>query len=145
MFKEVGKEIKNRMKDYVFEKTALYATVGMMISLVLLALFFPEYFWVSIVVGVICAYIGYLRAREKAMMMYAYGELVDCVMELKKQICAGQQEDTIPSIEPPVREEVTMAFVKRDPSGGWTCPRCKKPNLARSAFCQHCGLEAEFE
>ena len=104
MFREVGKEIKNRMSGYVFEKAVIYGIAGTMISLVLLAIFYPEYFLASVVVGVVCGYIGYLKAREKAIILYAYGELVDCVMEMKKQICADAQEKEGPPVELPVDE-----------------------------------------
>lgn len=147
MFKDVGKELKGRAQEYVLGRTALYGFLGGGISLAAIALVDPEYLFLSFVIGAICAVVGYFVAREKAIMLYAYGELVDCVKEMKELMCEKKEVTCEKKQEEiPVSEQATPSVaVERDPYGGWKCPFCDGQNLAKNKFCQHCGIEVEFE
>ncbi len=144
MFKNVGKSIKDRAKEYVFIRTTWHSLIGMIAGLLLMGYVDGPVF-VAVIIGLGCGFASYFSAREKAKMMYAYGELVDCVLQIKTEISQKNSVAQLVASERDFVEEANNIKAVRDHSAGWTCPRCKKPNLAQNAYCQYCGIEAEFE
>lgn len=126
MFREVGKELKGLAKSIVIRNTILYVIMG--IAIVGFSSLIPEGIGIGVLIAVLVIIIGYLSARMKAIELFAYGELVDCVSMMKKQFC-----DEVKSANP-------VPVVKVDPAKQWLCS-CGHANALARSHCSRCGLE----
>ena len=86
MFKDVGKEIKDIAKSYIAGKMILAALVALVLLAVGITLWQTSGAVLAIFIDMIMLVCVYNVARDKMMVLYAYGELVDCVMALKKHM-----------------------------------------------------------
>ena len=81
VFKEVGKTLKTMAWINVVVLTCAFALIGMYVAAVTQA---PELFYICFVA--LFGLIGYFIGQYTAIRTYAYGELVDGVMEIKKML-----------------------------------------------------------
>lgn len=86
MYKEVGKTLKTFAWINVIAFTGLFALIGMYVAAVSQA---PEMFYIFFIA--LFGLIGYLIGQYTAIWVYAYGELVDSVAEIKKKICEQEE------------------------------------------------------
>lgn len=93
MYKNVGKELKIRANGIVYKSMLIYALISGAVTLAGVYLIGNgEYYW-ALVAVCIGAIIGEVIGRNKAIELYAFGELVECVAEIKKKLC----EDEVPT------------------------------------------------
>ena len=82
LYKDVGGTLKTIAWIVVFSFVAVFAILGIVIALIAEA---PDIFFVSFIL--LFGLIGYVIGQLFAIQLYAYGELVECVTEIKKKLC----------------------------------------------------------
>ncbi len=109
MFDQIGKKIKTLAKAV--------AWIGIMLSfLVGAALMFN-----SSGLSLVIVPVGSLLSWLGSLLLYGFGELVDCAQRIADRMDAPEE-----GIAPP-------------PHGGWTCPHCGTKNLLGDPKCKSCG------
>ena len=81
LYKDVGGTLKTIAWIVVFSFVAVFAILGIVIALIAEA---PDIFFVSFIL--LFGLIGYVIGQLFAIQLYAYGELVECVTEIKKYL-----------------------------------------------------------
>ena len=149
MFKYPGKEIKARMVGHAVWKATEYGLIGMALSMFALGMIDEEQILWGIVVGVFCAVVGYAKGREDALFRYAFGEMVDCVQQMKKSMCGDTKDEPTEVLTSDdynvAKSNKTKLLVERKPNGEWVCSLCDTRYPAGTNYCNNCGLEVEFE
>ncbi len=110
MFHNVGKKIKS-LAEFL-------CVFGIIVCVVIACILAGTG---MILFGVIVAVAGSLAFILASMLLYGFGELVDCARRI-----ADAQEEPSRGIAPP-------------PHAGWTCSSCGTQNLLGDAVCKKCG------
>ena len=102
MFKNVGKEIKEDLSGMVLASTVLYIAISVVGIFFLYQCNFIEraaMFGTGIIAVPFFGLIGNIRARRRVMYRYAYGELVETVQKINKQLekLSAAEKGTDPS------------------------------------------------
>lgn len=168
MYKDVGKEIKEIAKSYVWGKAIRYALVGLAISIAVLVMGGMETgyeFILALIAPGIGGIIGYSAGRREALLFYAYGEVVDRIISLERKLsgsCDRQVkqpkkavvnpvgnlviEEEIPSNQAHKDDYEGMPKAVRMKDGSWQCLWCDDYiNPANAKSCKKCGRVHEFE
>ncbi|MBO5129250.1 MAG: hypothetical protein J6B95_02755 [Oscillospiraceae bacterium] len=98
MFKNVGKELKNWARIIVI----LMTVPSVLVSILLIVIFAEQDLtFLGIVFGVIVIALGYFFARLSAIMLYAYGELVDRTESIddRLEMVGKSHTEEIPSVQ----------------------------------------------
>ncbi len=154
MFANVGGEIKNRAVRYVVWRTLLWAVLTLL-PVVLIWLYTVEttVFLIFIIVWLISLLIAYFHFRDKAMLLYAQGELTENVMIIKN-ILSARPQDT---------RKTNSIIINPNPSGTssisendwgqrnyqmegdfWRCTGCGTDNVNTARYCHKCGTPKPY-
>ena len=140
MFKKVGKTIKDRAEGYVFWRATVSVFIAGIGGLVVFPLFadgndvptWTVLLYFAILIG--APLITYFHCREKAMLIYAYGQLVDDVQTIRECMRPETAE-----AEPDPEEVIERIVVKKEVS--CFCSVCGNPVKEDARFCSSCGTE----
>ena len=123
MFKNVGKEIKSKAESIVVVRSLLWGIVTILPVIAIIVLSGDEtVIAIAGAVWLILLAVAYFHFREKAMLLYAQGELTENVMIIKNIISADPELVCKPSA-----------------AESWNCNSCGTENKASSQFCYKCG------
>ena len=138
MFQDVGKELKARAKGYVIWKTIEYVVIGALLAyLVIEAIGLYDRYYLVVLVAAIFGWHGYSTSREKAMMQYAFGELLDNVKQIRTEVCGtGRVAPSRPRDDTGRRVEIGRTGQQ---GKDWRCTFCGFQNPAGASNCQGCG------
>ncbi len=109
MFDNIGKKIKGLAKAVTF--------IGILLSILLGMLYLVNS---DVPSGILTIVLGCLGSWLGSLVLYGFGELVDCVQRIADSLEAPAQEGPVSH-------------------GGWTCPHCGEVNLLGDAVCRRCG------
>lgn len=148
MYKNVGKELKGWAKFLVILLTIPYVIIGV----ISIAYFSSEdQGGLGVLVAIMIVIVGYFLARMGAILLYAFGEIVDRVSSIENRVCGNVEthstkkkeakQNNIKSVE----KNVELPAVERNSDGTWKCVFCGHNNLSGAAWCEECGIQANFE
>lgn len=143
MFKDVGKKLKSWAELFVILVTFLGFVVGCVIVE-------GEDDFRAVLIPIITAVIAFVFSYLSAILLYAFGELVDCVKELNEKIepkkaltdqstaqatpaqtqsAYNSHPNQVPAPKPPMPKKID----------GWLCMRCGTKNKLDAKYCYKCG------
>ncbi len=134
MFRNVGAEIKGRLGFVVFRKTLVSFLAGVVLC-ILLGNLNRDLIGIGILATVVLTIIGYVNAREKVMLLYAYGELVECVAQIKDNVL--NRPEPVVLTQKVNAPPASNGAVSRTTGDQWRCT-CGCMNEGRSLFCKKC-------
>ena len=103
VFTDVGKEIKTIATQSAKSIFVIMVILGCLVAITGIVALFSSFLMglLIVVAGVLIIVFGYFIARRSAIMMYAFGEIVDHVMSIDSKI-KQTEENAVPtkSVEP---------------------------------------------
>jgi len=129
MYNNVGKGIKNIVSTFVKIQIVLYVILGIILLIASIA---SEVF-IGVFLSIIFVALACWLAWVGGLILYAYGEITDCVQKLADTT----QEDK--AEEEPLSVEV-------DPwaEGSWKCNSCGTENPLKRRYCLKCNTAKEW-
>lgn len=137
MYSDVGKKIKTL--------ATVCACFGVIISIALGAVLMINEALMGLLLiacGCICAWLGYLT-------LYAFGEITDCIQDIRNQLCDGEGQRGVVepaqnSMEGEDRRAVVTSVKDAPPEEVWTCYDCGTKNLRRFQYCSKCKVYRDW-
>lgn len=168
IYKDVGKEIKDIAEGYVWSKAFQYGFIGLIAVVAIIGMFAGSVgpaIAPGLIAGFVAGFVGYRVRRRQALMVYAWGELVDRVISLERKLSGDCERKTVKvkkaKISPdgqiihhdePVENEATDDEVMdgepvatRFSDGRWKCAYCECINAAGVKACTNCGIVPNFK
>ena len=133
MYKNAGREIKDWVQIFVVIATLPSLLLGI---LFMIALAQQDALIFGIMIAVIVTAIGYWIARFSGLIVYAYGEIADRILQIDERLASqsakAEQENS---------EENQMSKeddVQQPVSEKWACEVCGQTNSSKSKWCARC-------
>lgn len=120
MYSNVGSKIKSLVKIIVGVGMAASVLVGIVI-------------WVTaeaFLLGLLIAGLGCFASWLSGLVMYAYGEMADCLQDIRDHLLEKDQEEEINE--------------KIDPENIWKCYHCGRENVRTMKYCTKCGTNRDW-
>lgn len=136
-FRDIGKKIKKIAKWSCWVEIVLLWIASPILLLVLLADgYMLEAFWVFVfgILGAFAIWVGY-------WLLYAFGDLVDNITYLRKQICPNVVEEDEEETQVNGTES-EMTDVKADKK--FICPNCGVDVFYGETECKSCGQKYDW-
>ena len=138
MYSDVGKKIKTLATAcaWVGVVTSLILGVSLISGLGLLAGV------IAFALGCFCSWLGYL-------MLYAFGEITDCIRDIRNKLCDGEEQK---GVAEPVQNAAPVETQKAEensaenaaPDEVWTCCECGTKNLREMQYCSNCKVSRDW-
>lgn len=85
MFKNVGKDIKAYAEQCFWQLFGPYILTAIAMIIGGFAVNIGAVTFALIVAAVATIFVGYQKAKQQIMILYAYGEIADCILYLRRQ------------------------------------------------------------
>ncbi len=136
MYQNVGKNIKQLVSSLVKLMIVLAIITGVII---VIASIVAESFF-GVFIGIVVAVLGSYLSWVSGLILYAYGEITDCV---QKMACSVQKE-IINDINDRPEQTATEAEVDPWANGSWVCRSCGTENPIKRKYCLQCNSSKEW-
>lgn len=143
IYDDVGGEIKAIAETIVIMDSIPWALVGVasVIIPIVMELDGGAAFLIAMV-GIVAAVFGVMRARMKAIELYAYGELVARTVSLEEKVTGEKKGKAKKAVEQSKNQQMHEKTSGRStPRSEWVCQFCEHKNKMESTYCEACGCE----
>jgi hypothetical protein len=129
MYKNAGKSLKNA--------TIAIVVIGIFLSVILRIVLMATLREAGFIVGLLVAGLGCFLSWLGGLVMYAFGEMADCMLQMKNKLVGEEapEEDVIA----PHYNVVTQQEKKP-----WVCYSCGTNNVHGAAYCVNCGSNRDW-
>ena len=138
MYSDVGKKIKTL--------ATVCACFGVIISIVLGAVLMIE---IGALMGLLLIACGCIFAWLGYLTLYAFGEITDCIQDIRNQLCDGEEQRGVVELAQnaavgEVRRAEITSVENAAPEDIWTCYNCNTKNLRKVPYCVKCYVSREW-
>lgn len=148
MYPDVGKEIKRWAKFLVVLMTLPAVLLGIVVFAIMATQDSGLWTFLGLLAGLAVGTLGYFFARLSYIILYAYGELTDCVSSIANNVGVKKGGNPVRKVQGRKREEFNKdgtPVVERKSDGSWECLFCGHMNCAGADWCEECGIQPEFK
>lgn len=135
MYDNVGQKIKGLVSAVV--KLMIFFSI--LFGIIVIIASFATEIYIGVFAGLAIAILGSLSAWMSGLILYAYGEITQCVQKMAGVL----QTDTVDNANSSL-EESNVA--EKDPweEGSWVCSECGTENPLLRKYCLKCNTSKEW-